>query len=224
MEAGYRGLLRIRDELKAAAARRGFVAVPTGIKATASLSASNRPVETRNVIGVVPACENMPSGTAYRPADVIRARSGKTIEIISTDAEGRMTLADALAYVDGPQLQGAKAEIGAKVLLHALDENGDKRLQRSEVRGFALDVLEVGRPLKDSLYPPSAGPDPVPPGYPDGATITALRPFSALMILLAGVAAGLVDGVTAHTTPTGRAISTMPARSCAARRIVSPTV
>src|SRR3954465_12606870 len=44
----------------------------------------------------------------------------------------------------------------------------------------------------------------------DGATITAFRPFSALMILLAGVAPGLVDGVTAHTTPTGRAISTMP--------------
>jgi len=44
----------------------------------------------------------------------------------------------------------------------------------------------------------------------EGATITALRPLSALMILLAGVAAGLVEGVIAHTTPTGRAISTSP--------------
>ena len=46
--------------------------------------------------------------------------------------------------------------------------------------------------------------------FGDGATMTALRPLSALMILLAGVAPGLVDGVTAQTTPTGRAISTMP--------------
>ena len=44
----------------------------------------------------------------------------------------------------------------------------------------------------------------------EGATMTALRPLSALMILLIGVAAGLVDGVTAQTTPTGRAISVMP--------------
>jgi leucyl aminopeptidase len=51
-----------------------------------------------HVIGLIATCENMPSGTAYRPADVIRARNGKTIEIISTDAEGRMTLADALDY------------------------------------------------------------------------------------------------------------------------------
>ena len=46
--------------------------------------------------------------------------------------------------------------------------------------------------------------------FGDGATMTALRPFSALMILLAGVAPGLVDGVIAQTTPTGRAISTRP--------------
>ncbi len=51
-----------------------------------------------HVVGLIATCENMPSGTAYRPADVITARSGKTIEIISTDAEGRMTLADALDY------------------------------------------------------------------------------------------------------------------------------
>jgi leucyl aminopeptidase len=51
-----------------------------------------------HIVGLIAACENMPSGTAYRPADVIPARNGKTIEIISTDAEGRMTLADALDY------------------------------------------------------------------------------------------------------------------------------
>ena len=50
------------------------------------------------VIGIVPSTENMPDANAYRPADVIKASNGKTIEIISTDAEGRMILADALVY------------------------------------------------------------------------------------------------------------------------------
>jgi leucyl aminopeptidase len=51
-----------------------------------------------HVVGLVPTCENLPSGSAYRPADVLTARNGKTIEIISTDAEGRLILADALCY------------------------------------------------------------------------------------------------------------------------------
>lgn len=50
------------------------------------------------VIGIVPATENMPDAKAYRPADVITASNGVTIEIISTDAEGRMVLADGLVY------------------------------------------------------------------------------------------------------------------------------
>lgn len=50
------------------------------------------------VIGIVPATENMPDANAYRPADVITASNGVTIEIISTDAEGRMVLADGLVY------------------------------------------------------------------------------------------------------------------------------
>lgn len=51
-----------------------------------------------HLVGLIATCENMPSGNAYRPADVIRARNGRTIEVINTDAEGRMTLADALDY------------------------------------------------------------------------------------------------------------------------------
>ncbi len=50
------------------------------------------------IIGLIPCVENMPDGTAFRPGDVITTYSGKTIEIISTDAEGRLILADALAY------------------------------------------------------------------------------------------------------------------------------
>jgi leucyl aminopeptidase len=53
-----------------------------------------------NVIGVIPACENMPSGTATRPGDIVTSMSGQTIEILNTDAEGRLILCDALTYVE----------------------------------------------------------------------------------------------------------------------------
>jgi leucyl aminopeptidase len=53
-----------------------------------------------NVVGVVGLVENMPSGTAQRPGDVVRSMSGQTIEVINTDAEGRLVLADALHYTN----------------------------------------------------------------------------------------------------------------------------
>jgi leucyl aminopeptidase len=52
------------------------------------------------VHGLIAAAENMPSGTALRPGDVLRAMNGTTIEVGNTDAEGRLTLADALAYAN----------------------------------------------------------------------------------------------------------------------------
>jgi leucyl aminopeptidase len=54
----------------------------------------------QHVVALAPACENLPSGHAYKPGDVLKAMNGKTIEIISTDAEGRLILADALCYAD----------------------------------------------------------------------------------------------------------------------------
>ncbi len=51
-----------------------------------------------NVTGIVPACENMVSGKSMKPGDIVKSMSGKTIEIDNTDAEGRLTLADALTY------------------------------------------------------------------------------------------------------------------------------
>ena len=50
------------------------------------------------VLGVAPCCENLPSGKATKPGDILRAMTGKTIEVINTDAEGRLILADAIAY------------------------------------------------------------------------------------------------------------------------------
>ncbi|MCK5241605.1 leucyl aminopeptidase [bacterium] len=52
-----------------------------------------------NLIGVIPAAENMPSGSAARPGDIVKSLSGKKIEILNTDAEGRLILADGITYV-----------------------------------------------------------------------------------------------------------------------------
>ena len=53
-----------------------------------------------NVIGIVPACENLPDGNANKPGDVVTSMSGQTIEILNTDAEGRLILCDALTYAE----------------------------------------------------------------------------------------------------------------------------
>jgi len=70
----------------------GGVAVLTTIKAIAEL---RLPI---NVLGLIPAAENLPSGSSYRPGDIVTTYSGKTVEILNTDAEGRMILCDAIAY------------------------------------------------------------------------------------------------------------------------------
>ncbi len=53
-----------------------------------------------NVVGLIPACENMPDGLAIKPGDVVTSMSGQTIEILNTDAEGRLVLCDALTYAE----------------------------------------------------------------------------------------------------------------------------
>ncbi|MBM3213908.1 leucyl aminopeptidase [Candidatus Poribacteria bacterium] len=70
----------------------GAAAVIGAVLAAAELGIARR------VVGIVAAAENMPSGTAQRPGDVVRAYGGTTIEVLNTDAEGRLVLADALAY------------------------------------------------------------------------------------------------------------------------------
>jgi leucyl aminopeptidase len=67
------------------------------------------------VMALVPATENMPGGNAYKPGDVITSMSGKTIEILNTDAEGRLVLADALTYAK---------QLGATVLIDAATLTG----------------------------------------------------------------------------------------------------
>ncbi|MGC9198695.1 MAG: leucyl aminopeptidase [Acidobacteriaceae bacterium] len=79
------------------------------------------------VLAVICSCENMPDGSAYKPGDVVRAMSGKTIEIINTDAEGRLVLADGLHYA---QTLGATCLLNAATLTGAI--------------GTALGQINVG--------------------------------------------------------------------------------
>ncbi|MEY4713008.1 MAG: Leucyl aminopeptidase, partial [Pseudomonadota bacterium] len=53
-----------------------------------------------NVVGLIPSCENMPGGGAFKPGDVVTSMSGQTIEVLNTDAEGRLILCDALTYAE----------------------------------------------------------------------------------------------------------------------------
>ncbi len=53
-----------------------------------------------NVVGVIPTCENMPWRRAIKPGDIVTSMSGQTVEILNTDAEGRLILCDALTYVE----------------------------------------------------------------------------------------------------------------------------
>ncbi|TEU16346.1 MAG: leucyl aminopeptidase [Dehalococcoidia bacterium] len=80
------GMWEMKDDMAGAAA------VITALWAIAKLKPKI------NVTAIVPATENLPSGTALKPGDVLKAMNGKTIEVISTDAEGRLILADALSY------------------------------------------------------------------------------------------------------------------------------
>lgn len=72
----------------------GGIAVLATIKAIADLGLGV------NVLGIIPAAENLPSSSSYRPGDIITTFSGKTVEIQNTDAEGRMVLCDGLCYAD----------------------------------------------------------------------------------------------------------------------------
>lgn len=101
-----------------------------------------------NVIGVMPTTENMPSGRAYKPGDVLRAMSGKTIEVINTDAEGRLILADAISYarklgatkiIDLATLTGAVSIALGTINVAIL---GNDQLFIDEVRNAAREVGE----------------------------------------------------------------------------------
>jgi leucyl aminopeptidase len=80
------GMDRMKDDMSGAAA------------VLAMMQAASQLQIPLHLIGIIPATENLPSGKAYKPGDVLKTLSGQTVEVISTDAEGRLILSDALTY------------------------------------------------------------------------------------------------------------------------------
>jgi leucyl aminopeptidase len=120
-----------------------------------------------NVIGIIPACENMPDGRAVRPGDVLTSMSGLTIEVLNTDAEGRLILCDALTYaerfepsvvVDIATLTGAcVVALGhhASGLFSNQDELAEELLQAGEAaldRAWHMPMWDDYQPLLDSNF------------------------------------------------------------------------
>jgi len=114
-----------------------------------ALAALGTPVKT---IAVLAAAENLPGGDAFRPGDILRAANGKTIEIINTDAEGRLVLADALWYV---RREGATHVLDLATLTGAME----LALGDLYAGGFFNDdewrdlIIEAGRRSGDLVWP-----------------------------------------------------------------------
>ena len=136
-----------------------------------------------NLVGIVPACENMPSGTATRPGDIVRTMSGQTVEILNTDAEGRLILCDALTYaqrfkpavmIDIATLTGACLIALGRVrsgLLSNSDELADALLSAGQNAGDRAWRLPLDEEYGELLKSPFA--DMANIGGRDAGTITA---------------------------------------------------
>jgi leucyl aminopeptidase len=122
-----------------------------GAVAIHSLIALARLKVPKNIVVLVPACENMPSGSSYRPGDIIKTLNGKTIEVLNTDAEGRIVLADAISYalkyynpqliIDVATLTGA-AMVALGLRASAIFGNNQKIIQKAqEVGEFSGDFI-----------------------------------------------------------------------------------
>ncbi len=112
-----------------------------------------------NLTVVVPACENLPSGTATRPGDIVTSMSGKTIEVLNTDAEGRLILCDALTYsrrfkpevvIDVATLTGACVVALGHHLTAVMSRSDDLACQVTDA-GIAADDRAWHLPLADEF-------------------------------------------------------------------------
>ena len=104
-----------------------------------------------HVVGIIPAVENMPGGTAYKPEDILTSLSGQTIEVISTDAEGRLILGDALTYCERykPEVVIDIATLtGACVI--ALGHHASGLLSNHDP--LAMDLLKAGEESTDRAW------------------------------------------------------------------------
>jgi len=200
------GMWRMKGDMAGAAAVVGTVH---------ALAKSGAPV---NVVAIAALAENMPGDAATRPGDIVRAMNGKTIEVLNTDAEGRMVLADAVAYgeskfkpaaiVDIATLTGAKVtalgtDYGA--LFARQDALADQLKRAGEATGEKVWRLPLADRYNRSIRGEFADYSNSGEGAPGagygaafiGAFVTPATPFAHIDI------AGMQFGVTGALTPTG---------------------
>lgn len=117
-----------------------------------TLAACARLKFAKNIVALIPAAENMPSGESYRPGDIIRSLSGKTIEVQNTDAEGRIVLADALTYAKRyrPSLVVDVATLTGAVMV-ALGERAAGLFTQDEK--LELAFRHIGESVGDFVWP-----------------------------------------------------------------------
>jgi leucyl aminopeptidase len=139
---------RMKDDMSGAAA------------VLATLQAASRLQLPFHLVGIIPATENLPSGKAYKPGDILKTLSGQTVEVISTDAEGRLILSDALTYslryqpkaiIDLATLTGAcVVALGDFVI--GLFGNDDSLLRRIEEASTKTGEKAWRMPLWDEYF------------------------------------------------------------------------
>lgn len=106
----------------------------------------------KHIVALIPAVENMPSGESYRPGDILRSMSGKTIEVGNTDAEGRIILADAITYAKRlePALVIDAATLTGSAMA-ALGQRASAVLSKDEK--LARQIVEAGEESGDYAWP-----------------------------------------------------------------------
>jgi leucyl aminopeptidase len=139
---------RMKDDMSGGAAVLGAIETAAALKLPL------------NIVGLLPVTENMPSGSAFKPGDVLRTMSGQTIEILSTDAEGRLILADALTYactykpaviVDIATLTGAcRVALGTEAI--GMLGTDDRLKRRLRVAGEKTGERVWEMPLWEEYY------------------------------------------------------------------------
>src|SRR5260221_13783139 len=100
-----------------------------------------------NAVGIVGLVENMPSGNAQRPGDIVRSMSGQTIEVLNTDAEGRLVLADVLWYCQDrfkPKLMIDLATLTGAVIVALGHENGGLFAHNDQLADRLIAAGEAG--------------------------------------------------------------------------------
>jgi leucyl aminopeptidase len=108
-----------------------------------------------NVIGIVPACENMPSGRATKPGDIVTSMNGLTIEVLNTDAEGRLILCDALTYAErfNPAAVIDVATLtGACIVALGHHHSGLFTRDDDEHNALAEEIAAAGRATGDTVW------------------------------------------------------------------------